>query len=281
MDKEIKDLGTLEGKVLVFGGVYSNLQALEALILVAKEEQIASENCLCTGDILGYCAQPEEVVKTFRSWGAKSIIGNVEEQLKENAIDCGCDFKKGSRCDSFSKLWYPYTQRQLSEASIEYLKTLPNYITFSYKNKKIAMIHGGTHNISEFIFRSTSWKQKEVEFNKMGVDMILAGHCGLPFVDRKKDKIWINSGVIGMPANDATPRVWYTILDIAKEHIKITTKSLTYNYQLASDLMNTIGLPKSYATTLKTGLWNNMEILPIEEKKEQGIEIEEKVFWFK
>jgi len=49
MDKKIAHLGTLHGKVLVFGGVYSNLQALEALMAIAKNEGIAPENCICTG----------------------------------------------------------------------------------------------------------------------------------------------------------------------------------------------------------------------------------------
>ena len=38
-----------EGKILVFGGVYSNLQALEALQKVAEKEGILPENIICTG----------------------------------------------------------------------------------------------------------------------------------------------------------------------------------------------------------------------------------------
>ena len=36
MDKEIKHIGVKEGKLLLFGGVYSNLQALEKLISIAQ-----------------------------------------------------------------------------------------------------------------------------------------------------------------------------------------------------------------------------------------------------
>ena len=64
------------------------------------------KNCFCTGDIVGYCAQPEETIHRFIDWGAHTIIGNVELQLRNRNIDCGCDFKKGSKCDGFSKLWY-------------------------------------------------------------------------------------------------------------------------------------------------------------------------------
>ena len=43
MDQEITHLGKLSGKTLLFGGVYSNLQALEALKQIAEKEHIAPE----------------------------------------------------------------------------------------------------------------------------------------------------------------------------------------------------------------------------------------------
>ena len=55
MDQKIVDLGKISGKTLLFGGVYSNLQALEALKQIAEKENIAPENCICTGDILRQC----------------------------------------------------------------------------------------------------------------------------------------------------------------------------------------------------------------------------------
>ncbi|MEH6406960.1 MAG: metallophosphoesterase, partial [Leeuwenhoekiella sp.] len=58
MDKKIENIGQLSGKVLLFGGVYSNLQALEKLKNIAENLGILPENCLSTGDIVGYCAQP-------------------------------------------------------------------------------------------------------------------------------------------------------------------------------------------------------------------------------
>ena len=36
MDQKIEKLGEISGKILLFGGVYSNLQALEALKQIAE-----------------------------------------------------------------------------------------------------------------------------------------------------------------------------------------------------------------------------------------------------
>ncbi|WP_298505494.1 metallophosphoesterase family protein [uncultured Maribacter sp.] len=271
MDKKIIHLGERKGKMLIFGGVYSNLQALQALKEVSKEEGIAPENCICTGDIIGYCAQPEETVQLFREWGAKSITGNVELQLFEKAEDCGCDFTQGSRCDNFSKLWYPYAQSKLSPNSIEWMGTLPHHISFHYAGKEVSVVHGSYDTTSEFIFASSPEDIKLKNFKQLGCDVILAGHCGLPFNTSIKDKLWLNSGVIGMPANEGSPRVWYMILEHIEEELQYTHKYLEYDYITAFSLMKENNLPLEYANTLVNGIWDNMDILPSKEQKIRGI----------
>lgn len=270
MDKKIVDIGKLSGKVLLFGGVYSNLQALEALIAMAASEGIPPENCICTGDIIGYCAQPEETIQTFKNWNARSILGNVEIQLRDGEEDCGCDFTEGSRCDNFSQQWYPFAQSQLSKDSLNYLKSIPDHITFKFANQNVTVVHGSFFNVSEFIFKSTPWDTKQSNFDATQSDIIIAGHSGLPFYHENNDKHWINPGVIGMPANDGTPKVWYAILDASVNPFKVQFHQLDYDHKLTNTLMLNGLLPESYAKTIKSGIWDNMEILPHAEKQQQG-----------
>jgi predicted phosphodiesterase len=273
MDKKIVPLGNKKGKILLFGGVYSNLQALEKLKSIAEQQNIPPENCICTGDIIGYCAQPEETTQLFKLWGVKTIAGNVEIQLREGAKDCGCDFKEGSRCDNFSQLWYPYAQSKLSKNSIAFIAGLPDHLEFSYAGKKVFVLHGGYDNVSEFIYKSTPWERKETSFNSTHSDVIIAGHCGLPFHHSKNDKLWLNPGVIGMPANDGEPNVWYAILDDSNGKLNYTHHTMDYNYRLTSQLMQNGLLPEEYARTIVTGIWDNTEILPTAESGLQGFGI--------
>ncbi len=276
MDKKTINLGEIRGKVLLFGGVYSNLQALESLIAIAEKEGISPKNCFCTGDIVGYCAQPEETVDRFISWGAQSIIGNVEEQLRSGALDCGCDFSVGSRCDNFSKEWYPFAQKELSKDSIDWMKGLPNHISFVFSGKKVTLVHGSYDHISEFIFRSSPWEIKQQSFDAVKSDIIVAGHCGLPFYDIHKELLWLNPGVIGMPANEGKTRVWYAVMDDLNG-FSFRYHTLEYDNQTANELMLSRGLPKEYAHTLQTGLWDNMQILPEEEKMLCGNDINDTI----
>lgn len=270
LEKKIENLTDLKGKILLFGGVYSNLQALESLIDIAEKEGIAPKNCISTGDIVGYCAQPEESVQAFQKWGARSIAGNVELQLRGGETDCGCDFRAGSRCDDFSKLWYPYAQSKLSKDSINFMKTLPDHYTFKFAGKNVMVVHGSYFQTTEFIFKSTPWKTKETNFKQTKSDVIIGGHCGIPFYDEKDTKLWINAGVIGMPANDGTPNVWYLIIDEENGKFNFKHHSYSYNYQKTNKLMQNNLLPTAYSQTLVTGLWDNCDILPPIESVLQG-----------
>ncbi len=269
-------INTIKTPLLVFGGVYSNLEALQSLCKKAEELSIPSSQIICTGDIVGYCADPDSCVQFIKEWDIHSITGNVELNLIDGADDCGCNFNEGSRCDVFSKQWYPYALAQLSEESKKYLKTLPQFISFRLGGKKCFVVHGSYHNTSEFIFESTSWNIKNKNFQDANSDIIIAGHCGLPFLQKNKNHLWMNPGVIGMPANDGSPKVWYGIIqENNKKQFSFELHQLEYLHQKAAHRMRENHLPISYAETLETGIWDNCEILPQEETKKQGKEIKE------
>ncbi|GAB3958771.1 metallophosphoesterase family protein [Spirosoma harenae] len=270
-----QDLGIRSGKLLVFGGPYSNLQSLEALKTIAGQFQIPPDNIICTGDIVGYCAQPEESVQFVKNWGIQAIQGNVEQNIIRGEDDCGCNFTEGGRCDLFSRTWFPYAVQTLSAKSVDWLRTLPLQLSFRYADKSVTVLHGAATGIADFVFASTPWSMKEKTFAITGADIILAGHAGLPFTDKQVsdagiDRYWLNAGVIGMPANDGTSRVWYLLLDDTAGLFTYSFHAFTYDNLTAHQAMIDNRLPDSYAQTLLTGIWDNCEILPDAEKALQG-----------
>ena len=160
-----QELGRKSGEMLIFGGVYSNLQALEKLHAIAIESNISPENIICTGDIVGYCAQPEESLRFIREWA------------------CGCNFDKGTRCDVFSRNWYPIAYQAVSDEMKTWLRDMPAFIRFEYAGNQGLVLHGGLKDVSQFIFKSTEWSVKQQILIETNADFILAGHCGLPFAD--------------------------------------------------------------------------------------------------
>lgn len=264
-----KDLGRLSGPLLVFGGVYSNLQALEQMMKIAEMRRVTPDRIICTGDVVGYCAHPEETVQRIRDWGIHCIAGNVELQLRDGEEDCGCDFNDGSRCDIFSRQWYPYAQSVLSDSAIEWMHGLPHHLHFEYAGLQGHVVHGAYEHVSGYVFGSTPWSRKNEQLAAAQADFMLGGHCGLPFSDQKEDKYWLNPGVIGMPANDGTTRVWFMMLDDL-EGFDFHHFNFKYDHAAAAQAMREKRLPEAYALTLETGLWDNCEILPEVETAAQG-----------
>ena len=273
MEQKIKALADIKGPILVFGGVYSNLQALEAIYKKAQELNIDANHIICTGDIVAYCAQPVECINFIKDWGIHCIAGNVEINLYQGDDDCGCNFSDGGRCDTFSRQWYPYLKSRITEEEIIWMKQLPHYLKFNYAGKKVFVMHGSYPNTSEFIFKSTPWDEKQNIFDTVNADLILAGHCGIPFSDAKEEKLWLNAGVIGMPANDGMPQVWYALLNDHDDVLNYKICSLDYDFETAAQMMEGKPLPQTYQETLRTGIWDNCEILPEKEASEQGMNL--------
>jgi len=273
------DLGELSGTLLFFGGPYSNLQAAQAVRAVAEQLEVKASNTICTGDTVAYCARPNETVGLLREWGVSVVMGNCEESLGTNAGDCGCGFEEGSACNALAQNWYRFVDQKLEIRHRQWMKSLPKLIKFNYLQKQFAVIHGGVKQINRFIFSSTNHEDKLQELNSINVVGIVAGHSGIPFTQVVDGRIWHNPGVIGMPGNDGTARVWYSLWSDVHGKIKIEHRSLGYNYSEARADMLHEGLGDSYAQTLVTGLWPSLDVLPLEEKTRQGKALNENVYW--
>jgi predicted phosphodiesterase len=267
----VLELGILTRPVLVFGGPYSNLQATLAIKAEAMRQGIASDHCICTGDIVAYCADPLDTVKLIRDWGVSVVMGNCEESLATEAQDCGCGFAEGTACDTLSKQWFAYADARLDTSSRDWMKGLPNMIRFELAGRRVAAIHGGTDDISRFIFASTTEEDKRMQAEAVNADVILAGHCGLPFTQiLDNGVVWHNAGVIGMPANDGTSDVWYSLLHPTEAGIDITHHRLDYDHHIAAASMREKGLAEGYAGALETGFWPSLEVLPSSERAATG-----------
>ncbi len=171
--------------LLVFGGPYSNIRALDAMRRVADERRIPPARIICTGDVVAYCAEPEETVQAVRDWGCHVIAGNCEEQLAAGAADCGCGFEEGTACDLLAKGWYPFANARVSAGSRDWMASLPSSARFHWQGLDILVVHGGVEVVNQFIFASET-SVLDAQLAKARADLVIAGHAGIPFVAKRK-----------------------------------------------------------------------------------------------
>ena len=271
----IKNIGPLEDRILVFGGPYSNLQATQAILEKAKALSIPANHIICTGDVVAYCAQPEETACLVSESSIHTIQGNCEENLANDIDHCGCGFDEESLCNILANKWYQFLQKNISQEMVSWMGSLPQRIEFTFSGKKFHALHGAHRNISEFLFASQSDDDILKQIEQTDSDIILSGHSGLPFTKIIGDKAWHNAGAIGMPANDGTARTWYSIIRGGEDgEIIFEHHALEYDHQKTANIMKESGLI-DYASAIETGLWPSCDVLPAYENAQTGQRIEE------
>ena len=255
---KVQDFGHFDGPVVLFGGVYSNKQALLAL-----GEAIAGRTAVCTGDIVGYCAEPNETAVIVSAEDYWSVAGNCERQLAEGSDDCGCGFEEGSVCNVLSQGWWPYLLKTATPDVVTRLHNLPDIGLFRHAGRRYAVLHGGASSISRFLWPSTEEADFLYELNVLeaevgAVDGVISGHSGIAFHRWIDGKYWINAGAIGMPPHDGRLQTRYAVL----ENGDVTFERLTYDAAGAAAAMKRAGLTQGYEKTLENGVWPSEDVLP-------------------
>ncbi len=262
--------------LLLFGGPYSNLAATRAMRTQASRLGITPDRVFCNGDLVAYCAEPEQTIEEIKSWGVSVVMGNCEESLASNAPGCGCGFAADSTCALLSEHWYAFSSRRVSDASRRWMQQLPRSIHLRFNGCSILLVHGSPTAINSFVFASTEASRKRREFAPTDVDVIIGGHSGIPFGQRIGSKYWLNTGVIGMPANDGTQDGWYLLLTAEGPALRASWRRLVYPWRESRTAMIAAGLDNGYAQALQTGLWPSMDILPPAEKAQRGKQLRPK-----
>ena len=130
--------------------------------------------------------------------------------------------------------------------------------------------HAAIDSINRFVFASTPWPEKAYQIGASGCDGVICGHSGLPFTEISDGLLWHNSGALGMPADDGTPRVWYSLIVPGPKGVSIRTHALDYDYRSAAAKMRANALPEGYAAALENGMWPSTDVLLPAEMKQRG-----------
>jgi len=268
------DLGRFEEPVLICGGAYSNLEAMIALFEAARKLAIPRERIIHTGDAIAYCADPAATAELLREHQVHTIQGNVETSLSAGLPDCDCGFNEGTLCDRLSAEWFAFADARISNDLRTWMGHLPHHLTLQMSGWRMRVVHGGAGEINRFIFASQPEADFEAEFSATEADMIIAGHSGIPFTRQSGARVWHNSGPLGLPANDGTPRAWFSVLTPELDGVRIDHHGLDYDHETARAKMIEAKVCREYAEALGTGIWPSVDILPDTEKRRAGVPLE-------
>ena len=213
---------------------------------------------------MAYGGDPSAVIRALDGqchW----IAGNCERQLAAGEAQCDCGFVSGSVCDRLAEAWYSHASAVLTAEEKARLGRCPRMLCFTNAGRRCAVVHGGVSDISRFLWPVSPLREFEREIALLGqacgpVDIVFAGHAGVPFQRHLGDVLWVNAGIIGVPPNDGGTLTRFAVLKDGQVRIE----RLASDAEGAAAAIRAAGLPDDYARTLVSGMWPSEEILPAE-----------------
>ena len=220
--------------------VHSNLEALEAVL-----DDAGSVRVVCCGDVVGYGASPNEVIRLLRSVGATCVQGNHDYAAMEG--DLG-DFNPRA---AVAAAW---TAEHLSGESKAYLMALPREARTEVGGKRVYTTHGSPDDpLWEYVFPATHADLFRYYLQKVGADVLALGHSHVPYQWRGDDGgLVFNPGSVGQP-RDGDPRAAYAVLTVEEGESRVELRRVEYDVERSAKKIVDSGLPSSLATRLLSG----------------------------
>lgn len=238
-------------KIAVISDVHANLEATTACLNKLKE--LGVDKIICLGDLVDYCAEPNEVISLIKENCDVVVMGNHDEaQFHFELIE---GFREYAQVSSI------HTRSVILPEYLEYLKTLP--YQFSYKN--MLFVHGSPHNYGEYGYILNE-ETAILNFKKFKEEICFIGHSHIPLIfmetnmgaklvkesDIKKgNRYIINVGSVGQP-RDRDPRLSFGIFDT--ELWNYSNVRVEYDTIIASKKIKNEGLSSFLADRILNGV---------------------------
>jgi diadenosine tetraphosphatase ApaH/serine/threonine PP2A family protein phosphatase len=253
-------------QAVLFGGVYNNHLALEALL---AEAPCRAPAIFCLGDVGAFGPHPDRSVELLRDAGVPIVQGNYDRSVGLRRGDCACGYTD-PRDNRYAALSYAYTFRNTSERNKDFLAGLPSEIRRTGpRGERVLLCHGSPRKQNGFLWESLSPDPFLARLlDDAGCDVLAVTHTGIPWKRRLPGgRLVVNVGAIGRPANDGRTHVWYAVLDLSGEAPDASFYPLCYDHERLAAEMRAEKIAEPFAETVETGWWTTcLEILPSKER---------------
>ncbi len=244
-------------KYAIISDIHSNYSALVCCIEKLKKENIYK--IFCCGDIVGYCAEPNECIEYFKKENILSVLGNHDAAL--------LDIIELDYFNRYAKDAIVINKNLIVPENIEFLRLIKQKEIF----EDMLFVHGSIEDPLVEYLDNVYLLRKNIKFLKQ--KLCFCGHTHRPFVysydfkNNKEDlkvpdkeiykfeiegekKYIINVGSVGQP-RDADNRACVVIYD--KDNSVIEFKRIKYNIFHTQQKMLELKIPEFLIKRLDFG----------------------------
>lgn len=248
-------------KYLIMSDIHSNIEALRAVMFETMSMNI--DRYIILGDLVGYCASPNEVVEKVREMVPAVIIRGNHDKFVSGLSD-GRDFNNIAR---EADLW---TRENLLTQNLEFLRQIPKGPI--EVDGLFEIVHGSHYDEDRYIL---GFNEALKEFYGTQWQITFFGHTHIQMVwayedDKKEAKAYIvridgskykykldkglryliNPGSVGQP-RDRDPRSAFAIFD--SDEFSVTFFRINYNIRSAQNKIVRAGLDEFLSERLAIG----------------------------
>lgn len=242
-------------KYLILSDIHANLEALDAVLAAAGRY----DRALVLGDLVGYGANPDEVVERIRALPSATLIRGNHDKVA-TGLESVQSFNHLAR---YAIQWTATTMRPDVREWLAALPAGPAAI-----DEIVEICHGAPFDEDTYIFDDLDARRA---FNVMTRPLCLFGHTHVPSVFRFDGEMLpigpprgdrfrlpldegvqylVNCGAVGQP-RDGDPRAAYGLLDTEARTLWVVR--VPYDIATAQTKIIAAGLPEVLAQRLAIG----------------------------
>jgi diadenosine tetraphosphatase ApaH/serine/threonine PP2A family protein phosphatase len=240
---------------LILSDIHANMEALEAVLAAAGRY----DHALVLGDLVGYGADPNDVVERVRKLPSATFIRGNHDKVAARLAS----FEHFNHLARFAIQW---TTEALTPANFEWLAALPTGPIAI--DDIVEICHGAPFDEDAYIFDDLDVRRALATAIR---PLCLYGHTHVPAAFRMAEEMYVvgpprgdrfrlaldndarylvNCGAVGQP-RDGDPRAAYAVYDSAAR--TLTLARVEYDVDKAQRRIRDAGLPDILARRLAVG----------------------------
>ena len=237
----------------IFSDVHGNVPALHAVL--AAIERNGADQRICLGDLVGYGAEPHEVISRVRELDCV-VLGGNHDLAAIGQLDTSC-------FNVYAQEAVQWTADQLTAEDREYLAELPMTLDVG----PISAVHGTRDEPEEFHYlQSLDHAQELLDEQPRFLGVYGHTHVPLSFLGkngrvtltfapeldlRPFDHALVNVGSVGQPRDGDSRATWVSFDD---ETLELVIHRVEYDIEVAVSRILAAGLPSLLAERLRHGV---------------------------
>lgn len=238
-------------KIAIISDVHANLEALTACL--KKIDELGADKIICLGDLVDYCAEPNECIELIKTNCGAVVMGNHDEaQIRYDMVE---GFSNDAKISSI------HTRSIIKPEFIEYIKSLPIF----YRFENLLFVHGSPQNPENYKYILTA-ETADLNFKSFDESICFIGHSHKPIIFKetnsgaetvtdenivKGERFIINVGSVGQP-RDKDPRLSLGFFDSSLW--KYSNIRVEYETKTTSNKIMNEGLPPYLAERIIYGV---------------------------